>query len=98
MPPSARNATRWAISSDLPQRRFWSNQYDLRLETVGVLAGQDATIVRGGPETSQFAVIYLAGTVVVAVDTVNSPKDFAHAKKLIGQEVEAWSKRWQTRP
>lgn len=66
---------------------FWSNQYELRLKTAGILVGHDATVVRGDPATGRFAVVYLAGDVVVAVDTVNSPKDFAQAKLLIGTEV-----------
>lgn len=66
---------------------FWSNQYDLRLKTAGVLAGYDATVVRGDPAMGRFAVVYLAGNVVVAVDTVNSPKDFTQAKQLIGLDV-----------
>ena len=28
---------------------FWSNQYDLKLQTVGLSAGHDATVVRGDP-------------------------------------------------
>ena len=29
---------------------FWSNQYDLRLQTVGLSTGYDSTVVRGRPE------------------------------------------------
>ncbi|MBT8427316.1 MAG: FAD-dependent oxidoreductase, partial [Erythrobacter sp.] len=34
---------------------FWSNQYDLRLQTVGIANGYDAAVLRGEPETRKFS-------------------------------------------
>src|SRR3546814_84862 len=36
---------------------FWSNQYDLRLQTVGLSIGFDETIVRGDPANRAFSVV-----------------------------------------
>jgi 3-phenylpropionate/trans-cinnamate dioxygenase ferredoxin reductase component len=62
---------------------FWSNQYDLRLQTVGLHADHDAIVVRGDPKTRSFAVAYLREEKLVAVDCVNRTKDYMQAKPLI---------------
>ena len=62
---------------------FWSNQYDLRLQTVGLLHGHDETLVRGDPAGRSFSVLYLRGGRVVALDCVNAVKDYVQGRKLI---------------
>jgi 3-phenylpropionate/trans-cinnamate dioxygenase ferredoxin reductase component len=62
---------------------FWSDQYDLKLQIAGLGANDDETVVRGRPEENRFAVYYLRDGRVVAVDAVNSPKDFIDAKQLL---------------
>lgn len=69
---------------------FWSNVYDVRLRTAGLIAaGYDRCVVRGDPETEKFSVIYLKDRTVVAIETVNSPKDLAHGKSFVGHECGA---------
>ena len=62
---------------------FWSNQYDLRLQTVGLSIGYDATVTRGDPATRSFSVIYLKQGRIIALDCVNAVKDYVQGKKLI---------------
>ncbi|EGD59736.1 FAD-dependent pyridine nucleotide-disulfide oxidoreductase [Novosphingobium nitrogenifigens DSM 19370] len=62
---------------------FWSNQYDLRLQTVGLSIGHDATVLRGDPATRAFSVIYLKQGKVIALDCVNMVKDYVQGKKLV---------------
>ncbi|PXA99537.1 pyridine nucleotide-disulfide oxidoreductase [Nostoc sp. 3335mG] len=62
---------------------FWSNQYDLKLQTVGLSIGYDATIVRGDPATRSFSVIYLRQGRVIALDCVNATKDYVQGRKLV---------------
>lgn len=62
---------------------FWSNQYDLRLQTVGLSTGHDATVLRGDPAARSFSVIYLKGGRVIALDCVNAVKDYAQGRKLV---------------
>ena len=62
---------------------FWSNQYDLRLQTVGLSIGYDATVVRGDPVARSFSVIYLKGGRVIALDCVNMVKDYVQGRKLV---------------
>jgi 3-phenylpropionate/trans-cinnamate dioxygenase ferredoxin reductase subunit len=63
---------------------FWSDQYDVKMQIVGLSHGYDAVVLRGDPARKSFAVYYLAGRRLLAVDAINSPREFAHAKKLIG--------------
>jgi 3-phenylpropionate/trans-cinnamate dioxygenase ferredoxin reductase component len=62
---------------------FWSNQYDLRLQTVGLSTDYDATVLRGDPATRSFSLIYLKHGKVIALDCVNSTKDYVQGKALV---------------
>jgi len=62
---------------------FWSNQYDLRLQTVGLSLGFDATIVRGDTANRKFSVVYLKEGKPIALDCVNNAKDYVQGRKLI---------------
>jgi 3-phenylpropionate/trans-cinnamate dioxygenase ferredoxin reductase subunit len=62
---------------------FWSNQFDLRLQTAGINAGFDATVVRGDPDARSFSVVYLKEGRVVALDCVNATKDYVQGRKLV---------------
>lgn len=59
---------------------FWSNQYDLRLQTVGLSTGHDQTILRGDPASRSFSVLYLKGGKLLALDCVNMVKDYVQGK------------------
>lgn len=62
---------------------FWSNQYDLRLQTAGLSVGYDQTIVRGDPAERSFSVVYLKAGRVIALDCVNMVKDYVQGRKLV---------------
>lgn len=62
---------------------FWSNQYDLRLQTAGLSHGHDDALVRGDPATRSFSVVYLRAGKVIALDCVNKTKDYVQGKMLI---------------
>ena len=64
---------------------FWSDQYDVKLQTAGLSQGYDETVVRGDMADKKFALFYLKEGKVIAVDAINSPKDFMKAKALIPQ-------------
>ena len=66
---------------------FWSNQYDLRLQTAGLSLDYDQTILRGDPETRKFSVVYLKEGKPIAFDCVNNTKDYVQGRKLIENEV-----------
>ncbi|MFE9328053.1 oxidoreductase C-terminal domain-containing protein [Nocardia sp. NPDC052278] len=63
---------------------FRSDQYDLKLQVVGLSTGYDRVIVR--PDTDHgrpITVFYLRDNVVIAADVGNRPADFAAAKKMV---------------
>lgn len=62
---------------------FWSDQYDLKLQIVGLALDYDEVVLRGDPESRSFAMYYLAAGRPIAIDAVNSPRDFMHGKKLL---------------
>lgn len=62
---------------------FWSNQYDLKLQTVGLSVGHDAQVVRGDPASRSFSVIYLKQGRVVALDCVNNTRDYVQGRRLV---------------
>ncbi|MBM7406390.1 MULTISPECIES: FAD-dependent oxidoreductase [Sphingomonas] len=62
---------------------FWSNQYDLKLQTVGLSAGHDALVVRGEPASRSFSLVYLREGRVVALDCVNATRDYVQGRMLV---------------
>lgn len=62
---------------------FWSDQYDVKLQIVGLSAGYDQTVARGNPADRSFSCVYLRDGRMIAIDSVNAPKDFMQAKALI---------------
>ncbi len=62
---------------------FWSNQYDLRLQTIGLSTGYDMVVRRGDPEKRSFSLVYLKKGRVIALDCVNATKDYAQGRALV---------------
>jgi len=62
---------------------FWSNQYDLRLQTVGLSMGHDATVTRGDPASRSFSLVYLKQGRVIALDCVNAVRDYVQGRALV---------------
>jgi 3-phenylpropionate/trans-cinnamate dioxygenase ferredoxin reductase subunit len=67
---------------------FWSNQYDLKLQTVGLSLGHDAEVIRGSLEERSFAVVYLREGRVIALDCVNRTRDYAQGRKLVEAKAQ----------
>lgn len=62
---------------------FWSNQYDLKLQTAGLNVGYDATVLRGDPEARRFTVVYMKEGRPIAFDCVNAMKDYVQGRKML---------------
>ncbi|WP_445948130.1 NAD(P)/FAD-dependent oxidoreductase [Sphingorhabdus sp.] len=62
---------------------FWSNQYGVKLQTVGLSIGHDETVTRGESDSGSFSVIYLKDGKVIALDCVNAVRDYAQGRKLV---------------
>lgn len=68
---------------------FWSQQYDVKLQTAGLARGHDAIEVVGDPAARRFALRYLARGELVAVDAINLPAEFLAARKVLAARLEA---------
>jgi 3-phenylpropionate/trans-cinnamate dioxygenase ferredoxin reductase component len=75
-----------AAYSEVPW--FWSDQYDLKLQIAGLSTGYDEVVLRGDPAKRSFAAFYLAQGQLLAVDAVNSPREFMAGKKLVANRAQ----------
>ena len=67
---------------------FWSNQYDLKLQTAGLNLDFDETVLRGDPENRKFTVIYMKEGRPIAFDCVNTMKDYVQGRKMLERGVD----------
>jgi 3-phenylpropionate/trans-cinnamate dioxygenase ferredoxin reductase subunit len=68
---------------------FWSNQYDLKLQTVGLSTGHDAAVLRGDPATRSFSLVYYRAGRIIALDCVNRVRDYVQGRALVAGGVAA---------
>lgn len=66
---------------------FWSDQYDHKLQIVGLSQDYDRVVLRGDPASRAFSCCYLRGNVLLALDAVNQPRDFMTARKVIAERT-----------
>lgn len=66
---------------------FWSDQYELKLQIVGLSQQYDRVVLRGDPATRSFSCCYLKDGELIALDAVNHAKDFMAARKLIAERA-----------
>jgi 3-phenylpropionate/trans-cinnamate dioxygenase ferredoxin reductase subunit len=66
---------------------FWSDQYDIKLQTAGISSGFDEVVLRGDPRTRSFAAFYLRLGRLIAVDAINRPREFMASKGLIAEKA-----------
>jgi len=62
---------------------FWSDQYNIKLQIAGISQHHDRRVIRGYPKEEKFAVFYLKENRLIAIDAINSPREFMAGKKLI---------------
>lgn len=62
---------------------FWSDQYDVKLQTVGLFNTHDSIDVRGDPAGQKFAVLYYQEDRLIAIDAVNDVPSFMAGKKIL---------------
>ncbi len=68
---------------------FWSDQYNLKLQMVGLSQGHERIVIRGAMDSDSFAAFYMQGGTVIAVDAVNRPQDFMFGKKMVAARLQA---------
>ena len=67
---------------------FWSDQYDHKLQIVGLSGEHDNVTLRGNTKDQQFMLFYTKENELIAVDAVNNPKEFLICRKLVANKVK----------
>jgi 3-phenylpropionate/trans-cinnamate dioxygenase ferredoxin reductase subunit len=67
---------------------FWSDQYDLKLQMVGLSEGYDLLVTRGDPATNSFITFYLKDGRLIAADAVSRLSEFMAARKMVAGRLE----------
>jgi|TARA_B100001094_G_C18114379_1_gene763066 3-phenylpropionate/trans-cinnamate dioxygenase ferredoxin reductase subunit len=66
---------------------FWSDQYDHKLQIVGLSGDHDKVTMRGDMSEAKFMMFYTKDEKLIAVDAVNNSKEFLICKKLVANKV-----------
>ncbi len=62
---------------------FWSLQYDVRLQTVGLSTGFEELAVQGDLASNSFSVEYFRSGKLIAADCINAPRAYMEAQKRL---------------
>jgi len=62
---------------------FWSDQYDCKLQIVGLNQGYDEAVIRPGSSDSSLSVWYYRGDELLAIDAMNEPRSYAFGRKIL---------------
>jgi len=66
---------------------FWSDQYNLKLQSVGLSQGHDQVVIRPPSKPEGFIAFYLKDGRVIAADCVNAMPEFNVAKRLVAERT-----------
>jgi len=62
---------------------FWSDQFDVKLQMVGLSRGYDQVVTRGDLDKPAYSAFYFRAGRLLAVDSLNRVSDHMQAKKLL---------------
>jgi len=68
---------------------FWSDQYDVKLQIVGLNTGFDSVTVRPGRREGAVSHWYYKGPQLLSVDAMNEPRSYMLGKRLLEAGVSA---------
>ncbi len=66
---------------------FWSDQFHIKLQMVGISTGYDQVVVRGDMADEAFSVCYFKQGTLISIDSFNSPSDHMAGRRLIGNPL-----------
>ncbi|MDR3374505.1 MAG: oxidoreductase C-terminal domain-containing protein, partial [Ancalomicrobiaceae bacterium] len=69
---------------------FWSDQYDTKLQIVGLSQGHDTIDIDGDPGSGSFSVAYVGEGKLLAVDSINHARRHMQARKQVGETWTGW--------
>lgn len=86
----AKCAAATLVGLDRPYRQVpwvWSDQYDLRLQSVGLWQDHDEWVQRGDPRNGHFSLYYFRQGRFIAMESVNQPAQFGACRRLLNEGV-----------
>lgn len=66
---------------------FWSDQFECKLQTVGLSEGCDRVVQRGNPQAGKFSLFCFRDEELLAVESINSAGDHMVGRKLLVARV-----------
>jgi 3-phenylpropionate/trans-cinnamate dioxygenase ferredoxin reductase subunit len=66
---------------------FWSDQYDVKLQTVGLFNDYDDIAIRGDVSARKFAALYFRDDELIAIDAINDPVSFMAGKQIFKKGI-----------
>ncbi len=82
----AKTAARTLLGRRAPYQAvpwFWSDQGDIKLQTVGLAEGAELQVLRGAPEEGRFSVFHYRGDRLQAIDSVGRPADHLLGRRML---------------
>lgn len=62
---------------------FWSDQYDVKLQTAGLTNGHDRTVTVGDPAEGRFSVFCFKNDRLIGIEAYNRPIDFLMGRRIL---------------
>ncbi len=62
---------------------FWSDQFDVNIQMIGLPENWDSTATRGSPDENQFITFYLKNGIIDGAISINNPRDLRFGKRLM---------------
>lgn len=62
---------------------FWSDQYDVKMQMVGLSGGYDEVVVRGDVQSGSFSYVYFKDGELISIDSLNQSADHMAGRKLL---------------
>jgi 3-phenylpropionate/trans-cinnamate dioxygenase ferredoxin reductase subunit len=67
---------------------FWTDQYDLKLQSVGLIDDADDFVTRGDPSSGSFTVFALQNGRIVGAESVNSMREHMECRRLAAAQAQ----------
>ena len=66
---------------------FWSDQYEFKLQSAGLLIGADRSEIVGSPDSGSFSVRHFNGDALSAVECINDPATFMMSRTALNEAL-----------
>lgn len=66
---------------------FWTNQFDMRIQTAGIGGADDERLLRGERQSGRFSVFRFRAGTLVGIESVGRPADHMAARKILAGEL-----------